>query len=372
MQKNKALVNLGVLLTVGLMSSSAMAAGTGGLFDVAKRKAELATPAFAEIRKACMAQDISQPDDEMPKPIDGLKETEGYGTDRGMSEFSWFIMIHGGRALAGDKASEDIIKSSLLAWADADALSQTQEVHDAYYALKRALLPMIVSYTIVKDSMSKEERKKVEDWIDPLVRRVDKKFDGDVDMNNHRYLADSVLTLWGNVVNANDLYKKGRERFDIFLDQMQPDGTLPLETRRGARGLWYIRQSIADMTLIAEVYDRNGDNLYGMTKDGKSLSLLTNYFVSAVRSPLIILPDSSENYIPGPSDNFLSQDLEVLERRGGKRHYMAFSHLYLKHYGTEEFSASRLNALMKETGFKELPLIDDYIGGNATCFWGTP
>lgn len=359
-------------LFLSLSSAPSAWAKSGGLFDVAARRAELAKPEYAAIRAACMATEVNQPDEEIPEPVKGLKETEGYGTDGSMSEFSWFVMIHGGRALAGEKKSEDLLKQALLQWAGVNALSETEEVHDAYYALKRSLLPMIVGYTIVRDGLSGEERKKIESWIDPLVRRIDKKFDGDVDHNNHRYLADSVLTLWGDVIGDSQLYAKGRERFEIALDQMQPDGALPLETRRGARALWYMRQSVTDLTLIAEVYGRNGEDLYGLERDGKSLPLLTNYLVSAIRAPLVVLPDASANVIPGPSADFMNQDMAFLARRGGRRHYMAFSHAYIRHYGPDEFSSARLKALMQETGFKELPLIDDYIGGNATCFWGQP
>lgn len=347
-------------------------AKSGGLFDVAARKKELATPEFSSIRTACMAENIDKPDKEIPKPVAGLKATEGYGTDRSMSEFAWFIMFHGGRALAGDTKSAGLVKTSLLQWADADALKDTEEVHDAYYALKRALLPIIVSYTIIRDDLTDDEQEEIEEWIDPLVRRVDHEFGGDVDMNNHRYLADSVLTLWGDVIGDDDLYEKGKERYEIALSQMADDGSLPLETRRGARGLWYIRQSLADLSLIAEVYERNGDDLFGMVKNGKSLPMLMNYFVSTVRAPLELMPLAAQNYIPGPSPDFINPDMEFLARRGGKRHYMAFAHLYLKHYGENDLASARLSALMKSTGFKELPLIDDYIGGNATCFWGRP
>ncbi len=374
-QKNKRNNFIAIAAMFAAFAPSPSLAGwgkTGDLFDVKARREQLQTPAYASIRTACMATDVEL-DKEIPKPVAGLKETEGYGTDRALSDFAWFMMVHGGRALAGDATSSAAIKTSLNQWADANALTDTQEVHDAYYALKRGLLPIIVSYTIVKDEMPAAERKKIEAWIDPLVRKVDHKFNGDVDLNNHRYLADSVLALWGNVIGDNSLYAKGRERFGIALGQMQPDGSLPLETRRGARALWYTRQSIDDLTLIAELYHRNGDDsLYEMVKDGKSLPLMTNYFVSAVRAPLVILPEAAQNYIPGPSEDFMNQDMDVLKRRGGKRHYMAFSHLYISHYGDADLSSVRLNALMKETGFKELPLIDDYIGGNATCFWGTP
>ncbi len=341
------------------------------LFDVAARKEQLKKPEYAAIREACMAPEKSV-DDEIPEPVDGLKETEGYGTDRSVSEYAWFMLVHGGRALADNPDSAKLVKKGLLTWADANALSETEKVHDAYYALKRALLPIMVSYTIVKADMTKEERKKIEQWIDPLVRKVDHKFDGDVDLNNHRYLADSVLTLWGDLIGDKGLYKKGKERFEIALDQMRPDGSLPLETRRGARALWYMRQSVADLTLIAEIYARNGEDLYSLKRDGKSLPLMVNYFVSAVRSPKLILQYASENYIPGPSKNFLKQDMDFLATRGGRRHYMAFSHIYIHHFGLTETSSARLNGLMQETGFNELPLIDDYVGSNATCIWGQP
>lgn len=343
-----------------------------GLFDVKKRKAELALPEFSSIRKLCMADQNGQPDTDIPKPVVGLEATEGYGTDHSANDFSWYIMVHGGRALAGDKKSEELVKQALLMWAEANAFSKTEKVHDAYYALKRALLPIIVSYTIVKDNLSDDEQEKIEGWIDPLVRMVDHTFDGDVDLNNHRYLADSVLTLWGAVVGDGDLYDKGEERYKIALDQMRIDGSLPLETRRGARALWYMRQSLTDLTVIAEVYKANGDDLYSVERSGKNLPLMMDFFLSAVKSPMIIFPYASENYIPGPSKDYTKQDLGFLESRGGKRHYMAFSHAYIRHFGSDDSSAVRLNALMKETGNKELPLIDDYVGGNATCFWGAP
>jgi poly(beta-D-mannuronate) lyase len=373
--KNNLLLMIAAGMVV-LMPMDSFAWGTkkqGGLFDVAARKAELQKPEFATIRAYCMAETgVSQPDEKMPEPVKGLKETEGYGTDRSLSEFAWYMMIHGGRAMAGDAKSEGLVKEALITWADANALHDTEEVHDAYYALKRGLLPIIVNYTIVRESFSPEDQKKIENWLDPLVRMIDKKFDGDVDMNNHRYLADSVLTLWGDIIGDSGLYDKGRERFEIALEQMRPDGSLPLETRRGARALWYVRQSITNLSVIAEIYARNGDDLYGLTRDGKSLSLLTNYFITGARAPSSLVEYTSENYIPGPSDDFLNQDMAVLHQRGGKRHYMSFAHLYLKHFPETEISAARLKALMDETGFKELPLIDDYIGGNATCFWGKP
>lgn len=356
-----------------LALSSTAHASNVVLFDVEERKEQLQSNQYAQIHEYCMATNLDQPEDKMPEPVAGLKKTEGYGSDRSLSNFAWYLMVYGGRALAGDDASAMRVKTGLLTWSKAGALFDTEEIHDAYYALKRGLLPIITNYLIVKDDLSRDEQRQIENWIDPLVRKVDKMFDGDVDHNNHRYLADSVLTLWGDVIDDKTLYAKGKQRFLIALDQMQADGALPLETRRGTRALWYIRQAITNLGMIAEIYHQNGDeDLYNLVKDGKSLSLLTNYFVSGIHNPLLMHDKTVENYIPGPSDAFLEHDLEFLHTRGGRRHYMSFAHLYLQRYPDADMAKQRMARLVQDTAFQELPMIDDFAGGNATCFWGQP
>lgn len=343
------------------------------LFDVEARKAQLRTEEYAQVRKHCLAKDIGQPPEQMPTPVRGLKTTEGYGSDGSMHGFAWYMMIHGGRALAGVAESRQKIEKALIYWAEANALDETVEERDAYYALKRSLIPIIVNYLIVKPDMAVNDQRLVERWIDPLVRKTDHYFESDIDHNNHRYAADVVLTLWGDAIGDKVLYQKGKERFKVVLEQMEDSGALPLETRRGSRALWYIRQSIANMLFIAEVYHQNNDDsLYDMALGNRTLGLLTNHFISGIKNPMIPLEDAAENLIPGPSEDFFNQDHGMLVRRGSTRHYMAFAHLYNLRY-QDALSGKRLKALTREYNLeKTYPLIDDFMGGNATCFWGTP
>lgn len=131
-----------------------------------------------------------------------------------------------------------------------------------------------------------------------------------------------------------------------------------------------MRQSLSNLTLIAKVAESTGQGLFDLEKNEKSLALMMNYYLGAIDNPLYVLGESAENYIPGPSDDFLTQDLGMLELRGHGRHYMAFAELYLSH--KDGFSARRLRALMNEDIIKDRPLIDEFSGGNATCFWGEP
>ncbi len=341
------------------------------IFDVAARRAELQHPAFAPARKACMAEAYKINIKKLATPIPELKKTKEYGTDQSATDFSWAMMVLSGRALAGDAASERDLSSLLISWAKAKAFVRSKEDYDPYYALKRLLLPTIAAYSVVGHNMNPADSKIVHDWLDGLSRRMNATFDGDVDHNNHRYLADSVLMAWGQYSADDALYRKGIERFQEALEQANPDGGLPLETRRGARATWYMRQSLSSLTVMAEIARLHGDDLYGEHEDGKSIDTIMDYFLSAVYNPLVILPEASANYIPGPSDNYLVQEHGMLDRRSHQRHYMAFTEAYLR-YHPESFAAARLRQLMDNRGFKERPLIDEFSGGNATCFWWKP
>tara|TARA_A200000113_G_scaffold186846_1_gene174119 strand:+ start:5072 stop:6166 length:1095 start_codon:yes stop_codon:yes gene_type:complete len=339
------------------------------LFDIEARKAALQTEDYKEIKEMCMAKGASYPEDGL-EPVIALKPTKAYGTDRGMNNFAWAMMLDGGRALAGDLEAKKRAAALLLSWAKVGALYESKVHHDPYYAIKRGMIPVIVTYAIIKDEYSFAHQNLVEAWIDKLVRKIDHKFGGDVDHNNHRYLADSLLMLWGAYKDDKTLYQKGIERFEIALKDMEDDGALPLEDRRGNRALWYIRQSIADLTLMAEVAKYKNDDLYNKEIEGRSLALLVNHFIHGVYNQDILLERASENYIPGPSDYFLQQDMGFLDDRG-RRHYLGVGELY-RISAEDEFSKKRFDMLMKQHVDDERPLIDDYIGGNATCFWAEP
>ena len=339
------------------------------LFDVAKRKAELRAPSFAKARDYCMARD-ARFDGKLPKPISGLKTTEGYGSDNRPAKFSHYVMVLGGRVLAGDKQSSTDLKHALLTWARADALTKGDHHHDTYYALKRYMLPVVVSLSIIDSELTDDERQTIIRWIDKIVPLLGKKFDGDVDLNNHRYLADAVLMAWGAYKGDKQLYQIGVRGYKKALTHILADGSLPLETRRGSRATWYMRHALSSLVTLAEIDKAHDGNLYQMGYKGRSLASIVNYFVTASFAPLMILPDAAGNYIPGPHKDFLVQDTDYMRRRGHDRHYMAFAEAY-RHQPT--MAAKRLELLMNQkTQWKQRPYLDDYVGGNATCFYWKP
>ncbi|WP_445503633.1 alginate lyase family protein [Microvirga sp. G4-2] len=339
-----------------------------GVFDVEQRRVALSQPVFAGIRAACLAipRDASW---NALKPITGLKATEGYGTDGAANDYAWAVMVLTGRALAGDVASETALRDLLLAWSKANALAQTEVENDAYYALKRVLLPTVVGYSVVQRGLDDEQRRVIAGWIYPLVRKIDSNFDGSVDHNNHRYLTDSVLMAWGVVAGDEQLYAKAIGRYRTILSEARADGSLPLETRRGARALWYMRQSLSSMTVMAEIAAARGADLYGLNEGGVTFDRILSYTLNGITEPHVVLAYASENYIPGDESDFRKPDLGFLTKRGHGRHYMAWAEAVLSR-DRAGLATRRLKALFMRSLKNERPLIDEFAGGNATCIWG--
>lgn len=339
------------------------------LFDVEERKAQLQTAVFKSAKQHCLARNVKW-DGKLPSPISGLKTTDGYGSDNRPAHFTWYVMVLTGRSLAGDAASTAALKKGLLEWSSAGAFLNSDSAHDTYYALKRYMLPIVVAISVIDAELSSSERNQIVKWADAIVPKLDKKFNGDVDHNNHRYLADSVLMAWGAYKGDKRLIDIGRRGFLKALADARPDGSLPLETRRGSRAIWYIRHALSSLVTIAEIDRQLGGNLYQVKRNGNSLASIMNYFISASRAPLLVLPHAAENYIPGPSKDYLEQDMDYMRRRGHDRHYMAFAEAYILRGG---MAAARLNLLMNEkTKWRHRPYIDEYVGGNASCFYSKP
>lgn len=341
-----------------------------GLFDVPARAEALKDPRYARIRQACLKVPMEDAWSKLA-PVTRLSTTEGYGSDQSAEDFSWAVMVMSGRSLAGDKEAGKRLTRLMLAWAKAGAFANIEEVNDAYYALKRTLLPLSVAYSILLPTLADDQAEALRRWLDPLVRRIDKVFDGDVDRNNHRVLADSVLAVWGATIGDRPLMEKGLARYDTVLAETRIDGTLELEARRGARALWYQRQTLSSMIVLAETARGAGIELYRHeSESGRSLSTLIGALLNGISAPVLVAVYASENHIPGPEKDYLALDMGFLDRRGHGRHYMAWTEAAM--LAGDSLSFQRLKALFERKLGDDRPLIDEFAGGNATCFWGQP
>jgi poly(beta-D-mannuronate) lyase len=355
---------------VATLAAPAFATRGPGLFDVEARAQQLAAPEYAKIRDACLAiaRDPKWP---LLKPVAGLEPAESSASRQSAADFAWAVMVLGGRALAGDNDAARDARALLTRFATRKAFAETKVDENAYFALKQILLPTIVTYAVVRDGFDPPSRDAVAAWLDSLVRAIDHKFNDDADEDDSGYLADAVLTVWGSLTGDDSLYGRGPARYREALTAAREDGGLPLEVRRGARALRYQSLALADLTVIAETAAAHGDDLYGVGAESRSYERLLGYLMSGLNAPALVRATASANYAPGPSDDYLALDLSFLKRRDDHRHAMAFAEPVIAR-GTNSLARQRLAIVMAAGPLAERPLVDEFAGGNATCFWGRP
>ena len=301
----------------------------------------------------------------------GLRTDEG-DADTASQPFALAVMSDAGAGLAGDQAATASLIRLLDRWARANALwGGDRRALNRNYALDRTLLPTIVAFAIVRGQpeLQPAAQARIEGWLDRLVRsRLRPPADSVTQRNNHHYLRGSVDMAWGALTGDDRRFQAGIDAYRDALADMRPDGSLPLETERGARALWYQRHAIASLVVIAEIAANQGLDLYGLQTDGRDLHGAIRFLLDAIEEPAKVLPYAAANSNPGTDSGPGDQDLSFLDQRGHDRHYMAWVEIYAARF-PDRPESKRLLALLARTDPDFRPMIDDYSGGATTCFF---
>ncbi len=286
-----------------------------------------------------------------------------------MRATAWVVATH-------DRATVSAVVGVMNRWAKGKALTKLDETTNELYALNRTILPVIVSWSALKDQpgMDREKTGRIERWLGSLMQlrqQMAPSADKITSRNNHHYLDASVDMAWGALRGDQESFDKGVAAYMGALDDMRADGSLPLETERGARALWYQRHAIASLVTIAEMASVQGIDLYGQDVQGKSLHKAIEFLVRGVNDLSLVLPYAQVNQNSGTTQDWREQDLSFLEGRGHGRHYMAWAEPYRARF-PDRTEARELTALLDRWDPEFQPAIDDYSGGNMSCFFAAP
>jgi hypothetical protein len=196
---------------------------------------------------------------------------------------------------------------NLRRFAEANAFSRLVEpvTVNHFYNLDRTLLPIIVNFALIAadPDLDPATVSQIRRWLDRLVRwrgperQVDPTRPSS--RNNHRYLRDSVTMAWGALIGDNALFFTGVDRLRIALEQMRDDGSLPLETNRGANALFYQRHAISSLVVIAEMAAIQGYDLYALDNErGHDLHHMIRFLVDGIDDPAVVAPyTAAEQYL---------------------------------------------------------------------------
>jgi poly(beta-D-mannuronate) lyase len=142
--------------------------------------------------------------------------------------------------------------------------------NQAYYVQGWVIGAIAIAYLKVRDSglILPDQQREILLWIGRVVQQSMQYFNtrrqkgtGDAE-NNHIYWAGVEVSAAGIALNNRKLFDWGANTYLDGVAQIQPDGTLPLEMRRGQRALHYHLYALAPLVYLAEFGEDNGLNLY--------------------------------------------------------------------------------------------------------------
>lgn len=140
----------------------------------------------------------------------------------------------------------------------------------AYYVQGWTIGGIAIAYLKIRDSgiLNAEQKTAIPQWIVQVVHQTQNYFDtrrksgtGDA-QNNHLYWAGVEIAAAGITANDRSLFDWGIETYHDGVAQIQPDGSLPQEMRRGQRALHYHLYALAPLVYLAEFGEVNGLPLY--------------------------------------------------------------------------------------------------------------
>lgn len=175
----------------------------------------------------------------------------------------------------------------LDAWASAKAMTDLRS-KQAHFNLGQALGGFALAYLQIRNApdLAEDQKQRVEAWLktlgQQLVEFMDKN-DAASSRNNHRYWAGLGATAAGLASDDKTLTHWGLDSARIGLAQITPDGTLPLEVKRGKRARDYHIFAAEPLITTAELARSQGVDLYA-EHDG-ALQRLVNRVLGSLDDP---------------------------------------------------------------------------------------
>ena len=175
----------------------------------------------------------------------------------------------------------------LAAWAEGGALLG-EMVHinndQSDYMRQWELSGSAMVYWKIKAEASGDQRAKIEPWLIEIAKRNLAYWDNSSKhRNNHYYWTGVGILAAGAATGDKATFDQGKAIFDKGVDDIEDDGTLPMEMARGEKALHYHNYALAPLVVMAEIGSRTtGEDWYG--RRDHRLDLLAERVVSGWRN----------------------------------------------------------------------------------------
>ena len=302
--------------------------------DAVSRRAEI------DGKNICAATDI----DLTVTVLADVSAPEDYGLDERFNTVADQFKRLSERCLAGSQVSCRTIQISSVKWARESKLDKPRSTdggkwNDTLTINMRLLSPMLAALGVAEEfsPMPEGERRVLIPWVTKIAdnfehgMRNEGSYEGGRAgttarraAHNHAVQSSNAQMSLGAFIGDSERFNVGINQWFITLESMRGDGSLPIETRRGARALFYHGRTITALSALAEKAKVQGIDLWDTApSETKTIHLAVKFFIDAIENPDLVLRYASTNKSPGPSKDFKRQDIGTGSTFGWIAPYMA-------------------------------------------------
>jgi poly(beta-D-mannuronate) lyase len=164
----------------------------------------------------------------------------------------------------GSRAAAECAIAHMEAAAKDGVITGKMSSNQAYYVQGWVIGAVAIAYLKVRDSglIRPDQAHLILPWIVKVVQQTMDYYDHGHQKNNHLYWAGVEVAAAGIAANNRKLFDWGIDSYHDGVAQIEPDGTMPLEMRRGRRALHYHLFALSPLVYLAEFGEDNGLRLY--------------------------------------------------------------------------------------------------------------
>jgi len=228
----------------------------------------------------------------VPKPLVDAKINSKYGGQdqkRFQPIYEFLNTNIGLNRVEPNGVAEKRLKEFLVTWSSENALSKNirfnlMKKFRLDFHIQSLLPPMIIAYSDISGSLSKNNKVKIGKWLNRLVEQsqISNYFSR---QDNKSYLRHLTALLWGIIIKNKDLIKQAKKGYENAIFDMRPDGTFPTDVARGGTGIHYQNRSTNALITIAGYSTIIGQNWIEYKINGRSIKNAVNWLDKVNNDP---------------------------------------------------------------------------------------
>jgi poly(beta-D-mannuronate) lyase len=191
----------------------------------------------------------------------------------------------------GSRVAAQCAVAQTISLAQEHALTGKMSSSQAYYVQGWVVGAIAIAYLKVRDLniQTPQQSETIGAWMHSVGEQTKTYYDthkraghGDA-QNNHLYWAGVELAAIGVAANNLKDFNWAMATYDNGVNQIQPDGSLPLEMARGGRALHYHLYALAPLVLLAEFGEADHLDLYAHANG--AIHRLVTFSIAGVKDP---------------------------------------------------------------------------------------